>query len=52
MKKQIEVISNNPTYYVINSRKIGIWLEGVIKKEDLSVDGSELRNTYLFARIK
>lgn len=32
--------------------RLGFELEGVIKNEDLSVDGSELRNTYLFARIK
>ncbi|MNW05058.1 hypothetical protein D3C71_2012490 [compost metagenome] len=27
-------------------------LEGIIKNEDLSVDGSELRDTFIFAKIK
>lgn len=27
-------------------------LEGIIKNEDLSVDGSELRDTYIFAKIQ
>lgn len=26
-------------------------LEGIIKNEDVSVDGSELRDTYIFAKI-